>query len=181
MLIRQPHAEAEMETTQAVLQQIKALESEMAQTQAAEMEMIHAVLQQIKALESEKAQTQALVAQKQSLLLEQRRGLYSKLNSLSPVDKLPVEIKTEIFYNTLPVHPTPKYCKDKGTEMHPFFLGKICRGWRQFVWSTPVLWTILHLWLSVDRYDTQTELLREWLSRTAERIYQQQHTPRMGN
>ena len=108
------------------------------------------------------AQTQALIAQKQSLFLEQENQR-RELNSLSPINKLPIEIKTEIFYNTL----RPVAHRNRA-EMHPFLLGKICRGWRQCVWSTPLLWTILHLRLSKDKYETQTDLLRECLSRTAE-------------
>jgi hypothetical protein len=52
--------------------------------------------------------------------------------------------------------------------VNPFFLGKICHGWRDFVWSTPILWTSLYLQLLTDNYEAQAVLLRDWLSRTGE-------------
>ena len=103
----------------------------------------NALLQQVAVLESEMEDTRAQIAERQAFLLEQeqqRRRLDSQLNSLSPIDQLPGEIKTEIFYSALCL--LPKRGKN------PFFLGKICRGWRDFVWSSPVLWTNIHLRLT---------------------------------
>ena len=76
--------------------------------------------------------------------------LYSKINSLSPFGQLPAEIKTEIFYNA--VNPSTDLYGSEG-PVNPFFLGKICHGWRDFVWSTPILWTTLYLQLSMDHYE----------------------------
>jgi septal ring factor EnvC (AmiA/AmiB activator) len=64
----------------------------------------NALLQQVAVLESEMEDTRAQIAQKQAFLFEQeqqRRRLDSQLNSLSPIDQLPAEIKTEIFYSAL--------------------------------------------------------------------------------
>jgi len=96
---------------------------------------------------------------------KERLRLYSRINSLSPFDQLPAEIKTEIFYNA--VSPLTDLYGSEG-PVNPFFLGKICHGWRDFVWSTPILWTSLFLWLSTDNYEAQAVLLRDWLSRTGE-------------
>ncbi|KIK04534.1 hypothetical protein K443DRAFT_4514 [Laccaria amethystina LaAM-08-1] len=104
-------------------------------------------------------QARALPREQSKELLQ----LYSKLNSLSPIDRLPSEIKTEIFHNAL----LSEDFHGEDLPVTPFFLGKICQGWRNFVWSCPVLWTIIHLCLSKRRYESQTNLLREWLSRTA--------------
>ncbi|EDR10602.1 uncharacterized protein LACBIDRAFT_317225 [Laccaria bicolor S238N-H82] len=115
----------------------------------------NALLQQVAALESEMEDTRAQIAQKQAFLLEQeqeRRRLDTQLNALSPIDQLPAEVKTEIFYSV---------CRN------PFFLGKICRGWRDFVWSSPVLWTNIHLEVTKKNRKVQANLLRDWLSRTA--------------
>ena len=84
----------------------------------------------------------------------------SQLNSLSPINQLPVEIKAEVFYNALG-------SLTDFVGVNPFFLGKICHCWRDVVWSTPILWTTLYLRLSRDNYKTQSVLLRDWLSRTA--------------
>ncbi|KIK05922.1 hypothetical protein K443DRAFT_674751 [Laccaria amethystina LaAM-08-1] len=118
----------------------------------------NALLLQVAALESE-------IAQKRTLLLKretERLLLYSEINTLSPIDQLPAEIKTEIFYNAL-----GSLVDSQWQGMYPFFLGKICRNWRDFVWSTPILWTTLHLCLSKKKYEVQTDLLHEWLSRTS--------------
>lgn len=121
--------------------------------------MRNAILRQVAAVESEMEQTRALLREQSKECLR----LYSKLNSLSPIDRLPAEIKTEIFHNAL----LSKNFHGGDLPVTPFFLGKICQGWRNFVWSSPVLWTDVHLCLSKRRYKSQTNLLREWLSRTA--------------
>ena len=118
------------------------------------------LLLQIAALESDIAQTQAVLLKQQ----EERRRLHSQLNSLSPINQLPPEIKTEIFHRTLGPLANSKFIEEGET---PFFLGKICQSFRYFVWSTPVLWTTIRLWLIKARYEAQTDLLRDWLSRTA--------------
>ena len=100
------------------------------------------------------------VAALESEMAQKRLRLYSEINSLSPIDQLPAEIKTEIFYNALG---SLVYSEWQG--IYPFFLGKICRSWRDFVWSTPILWTTLHLCLSKDKYEAQTDLFHDWLSR----------------
>ena len=122
----------------------------------------NALLQQVAALESEMEDTRAQIAQKQAFLFEQeqqRRQFYSQLNSLSPIDQLPAEIKTEIFYRAL--------CLLPKRRKNPFFLGKVCRGWRDFVWSCPVLWTNIHLRVMKQNRKAQTNFVRDWLSRTA--------------
>ena len=81
------------------------------------------------------------------------------------LNQLPAEIKTEIFYRTLGPLTGSKLIEEEGKT--PLFLGKICQSFRYFVWSTPILWTIIRLWLTKARYEAQTDLLRHWLSRTA--------------
>ncbi|EDR04086.1 uncharacterized protein LACBIDRAFT_306337 [Laccaria bicolor S238N-H82] len=71
----------------------------------------------------------------------------------------------EIFYNALGSLTDFDFL----VGANPFFLGKICRCWRDVVWSTPILWTTLYLRLSSDNYKAQTVLLRDWLSRTGKR------------
>ena len=115
---------------------------------------------QIAALESEIAETQAVLLKQQ----EQRRRLRSQLNSLSPINQLPPEIKTEIFRRTLGPLAGSKLTEEGET---PLFLGKICQSFRYFVWSTPILWTTIRLRLAKARYEAQTDLLRDWLSRIA--------------
>jgi len=115
----------------------------------------NALFRQVADLEAEMARMQALLLEKG----KERLRLYSEINSLSPFDQLPAEIKTEIFYNALNMS-TGWY------DVNPFFLGKVCHGWRDLVWSTPILWKTLYLRLSRDKYKAQAVLLRDWLSRT---------------
>ena len=122
--------------------------------------MGNGLLLQIAALESEITQTQAVLLKQQ----EEHRRLRSQLNSLSPINQLPAEIKTKIFHRTLGPLAESKFTEEGKT---PFFLGKICQSFRYFVWSTPILWTTIRLWLTNARYEAQTDLLRDWLSRTA--------------
>jgi hypothetical protein len=122
-------------------------------------EIRNAVLRQVAVVESKMEQTRALLREQS----KERLQLYSKLNSLSPIDRLPSEVKTEIFHNAL----LSEDFHGGDLSVTPFFLGKICQGWRNFVWSSPMLWTDIHLCLSKRRYESQTNLLREWLSRTA--------------
>ena len=117
------------------------------------------LLLQMAALETEIAQTQAVLLKQQ----EEHRELRSQLNSLSPINQLPGEIKTEIFHRTLGPLTDSVFIEEGKT---PLFLGKICQSFRFFVWSTPTLWTTIRLWLSEARYEAQTDLLLDWLSRT---------------
>ena len=66
--------------------------------------------------------------------------------------------------------PCPLYDGDgKGERsvITPFFLGKTCRDWRDLVWSSPLLWTNIHLCITRRTCKAQANLLRDWLSRTA--------------
>ena len=120
----------------------------------------NALFHQVAGLEAEMARMRALLLEKE----QERLRLYSKINSLSLFDQLPAEIKTEIFYNTL----NQSSGWYDSNRVNPLFLGKVCHGWRDFVWSTPILWTTLYLRPSTDNYEAQAVLLRDWLSRTGE-------------
>ncbi|KAF5347270.1 hypothetical protein D9756_009987 [Leucocoprinus leucothites] len=79
-----------------------------------------------------------------SLLLDQKAILtfiecYKAL--LSPFNKVPSDVLREIFYHCLPV------AHNAITSIHepPLCLGQVSRRWRDIVYSTPKLWTSLHL------------------------------------
>ncbi|KAF8151589.1 hypothetical protein B0H34DRAFT_134316 [Crassisporium funariophilum] len=50
----------------------------------------------------------------------------------------------------------------------PFTLGQVCRHWRAVIWSTPFIWSYVSLQLSSSpgRFQTQVELLGDWLERS---------------
>src|ERR1700733_8226023 len=69
-------------------------------------------------------------------LLQKRRILRRTLNDrFCPVLQLPVEVSTEIF-----MHYLRKTDKRVTTQ---FELGRICQAWRDHVWSTPKLWSLV--------------------------------------
>ena len=108
----------------------------------------------------------ALFLQIASLELNRQR-LCSQVNSLSSFNSLlPAEIRAAIFYQAiqLPCHPDNKA---ECSVTTPFFLGKVWRDWRDLVWSSPLLWTNIHLCVTRQRCKAQANLLRDWLSRTA--------------
>ncbi|EDR04084.1 uncharacterized protein LACBIDRAFT_306334 [Laccaria bicolor S238N-H82] len=101
----------------------------------------------------------------------QLQRLPSEINSLSSFNSLlPAEIKAAIFYKAMQL-PCPLNDGDSKGErlpvITPFFLGKICQDWRDLVWSSPLLWSNIHLALTRRRCKAQANLLRDWLSRTA--------------
>ena len=108
----------------------------------------------------------ALFLQIASLELNRQR-LYSQVNSLSSFNSLlPAEIRAAIFYQAIQL-PCPLDDKAECSVITPFFLGKVCRDWRDLVWSSPLLWTNIHLCVTRQRCKAQAHLLRDWVSRTA--------------
>ncbi|KAJ3570921.1 hypothetical protein NP233_g4091 [Leucocoprinus birnbaumii] len=79
-----------------------------------------------------------------SLSLEKQRliNLIAKNRAMiSPFKRLPVDIVEEIFYHCLPV------AHNAVTSVHepPLVLGRVCKTWRQVAYSTPRLWTSIHI------------------------------------
>lgn len=90
------------------------------------------------------------------LLVQKHKLLKKALNDrFTPALQLPPEISTEIFMHCLRV---PN--KELTT---PFQLGHICQTWRDFVWSTPRLWSIL---LLDTMRRANIKLIKEWLVRS---------------
>ena len=100
----------------------------------------------------------ALFLQLASLVLNRQR-LCSQINSLSSFNSLlPAEIKAAIFYKAVQL-PCPLYDGDGEGEpsvVTPLFLGKICRDWRDLVWSSPLLWSNIH---SASQEDAMLKLI----------------------
>jgi hypothetical protein len=111
----------------------------------------------------------ALFRQIASLELSRQR-LLSQINSLSSFNSLlPADIRAAIFYEAmqLPCPLDEGDGKGEHSVITPFFLGKICRDWRDLVWSSPLLWTNIYLCMTRRRCKAQANLLQDWLSRTA--------------
>jgi hypothetical protein len=105
--------------------------------------------------ELEILQTQARLQQ----LVQKRVSSKKEVNDRSsPVLRLPTELSTKILFDCLPDIDVDSY-----GSMTPFYLGNICRTWRDLVWSTPRIWSLI----CIDLSSAMTiELVEEWLLRS---------------
>lgn len=77
------------------------------------------------------------------------------------IDVLPPEILSLIFWHICVPNETPNIIHLPGRkqpreiQLLPVFLGSISRGWRQVAWSTPQLWALLSLHLSVSGVEAE--------------------------
>ena len=77
---------------------------------------------------------------------------------MSPTARIPSEILIEIFQ----ISCQPVY-NGYRQAVTPFFIGSICRRWRDVAWSTPLLWNTILLHVSLKQHSSQVQLLRDWL------------------
>ncbi|KAH9474598.1 hypothetical protein JR316_0013060 [Psilocybe cubensis] len=92
------------------------------------------------------------------------------------LSRVPPEITTEIFLNvcdrTIPptlAKTSPKFdlLRVPLPIVYPLMLGKICKEWRRIAWACPLLWNVIHIPLSLRKYQQQILLLSQWLERSA--------------
>jgi len=105
--------------------------------------------------------------------VEQRRAYHEEVNHYyDPIQRLPVEIATSIFSFCLPLLASlDVFDVDEGDiAIHPiqFTLGSVCRYWRQVVCSTPEMWNILCVHISLCTPEVRSEILAEWLDRSGQ-------------
>jgi len=87
---------------------------------------------------------------------------------LAPIRQLLPEILQEIFYHCLPTAHN-SLMSDKEA---PLLLGRVCRRWRQIVYSTPKLWASIHIIGSPSTHPSHAldvarrEAISSWLSRS---------------
>jgi len=82
--------------------------------------------------------------------------------------RLPQELLCEIFATVCHAdfHKFRRSVKNRHNKTTALTLGRICREWRDIVWSTPAIWSHVFLCLSLTRYDAQVKLLEGWLNRS---------------
>jgi len=104
-------------------------------------------------------------------LILHRAPLKSKINGFnSPIIQLlPAEVVSDIFEFCLPDFYTfDAKCEIQPVSVTPFLLGAICRRWREIAWTTPSLWSRLHLHFSGQNFRSLTDLAEQWLLRSGE-------------
>ncbi|KAF5347267.1 hypothetical protein D9756_009980 [Leucocoprinus leucothites] len=126
-------------------------------------------LDHLQALENDVSHLQKLY---NSLLLQQQAlstFIDYRKELLSPFNRLPPDILREIFYYCLPISRNTTMSIDEP----PLSLGRVCKRWRHIVYSTPQLWTTLHIVavplssLTSSRRDKALlDAIASWLSRS---------------
>ncbi|KAJ7748778.1 hypothetical protein DFH07DRAFT_829727 [Mycena maculata] len=85
-----------------------------------------------------------------------KRLVQRQLNSVRhPVSRLPPEISSEIFIQSLPPSPQP------GARRAPILFLNICNKWTDIALSTPALWAAIRV--VFPRADSFKKILGVWL------------------
>ncbi|KAF7299485.1 hypothetical protein MIND_00898600 [Mycena indigotica] len=128
-------------------------------------------------------QLDAEIAQLQKQMdkfVDERRSIQSQIEGhqalLSPMRRIPVDLLQEIFVVCLP---SERYCAMSAYEA-PMLLGRVCSQWRTTAFSTPALWSSIHIaepWLNgespAEGYTRVSAMLaarleaaKQWLDRS---------------
>jgi len=77
---------------------------------------------------------------------------------------LPADVAAQIFYYACrPIVGDPK----RRRKLTPLALGRVSKSWREFAWSTSVLWTDVIVRVAIEtRCDLLADLLNQWLARS---------------
>ncbi|KAF8967914.1 hypothetical protein BDZ97DRAFT_478458 [Flammula alnicola] len=87
--------------------------------------------------------------------------LNKALNRTSPfLAILPLDMISEIFNLAADSAPYDR-------NPFPFTVGQVCQAWRQIARSTPLLWRHITISFSEKNIESQEQLLREWIGRSA--------------
>ncbi|KAF7328755.1 F-box domain-containing protein [Mycena venus] len=107
----------------------------------------------------EKLSSEIDIQKKLLATLERDKILFQRqLNAvLDPVARLPLEISSEIFLQSLAPFPEP------GAHNTPMLLLSICHAWSNIALSTPSLWAVIDIVL--PRAECFQEVLKIWLRR----------------
>jgi hypothetical protein len=84
---------------------------------------------------------------------------------LSPIRRVPPDVLQEIFWRCLPT----AHNSVLSFKQAPLVFGLVCRRWRQVAYSTPKLWTSLHIIavpLAFPRAQARFEAFNIWLARS---------------
>ncbi|PPQ83939.1 hypothetical protein CVT25_000692 [Psilocybe cyanescens] len=104
-------------------------------------------------------------------LLILKRNLRTEINSYHDpiIRRLPPELTSRVF---------EVYCEEDeeqdGWEIPPYLpssplvLGAVCQTWRRIAWSSPPLWTCIHISIKPRMKDAHVDEVEEWLQRSGQ-------------
>ncbi|KAK7449771.1 hypothetical protein VKT23_013246 [Stygiomarasmius scandens] len=104
-----------------------------------------------------------------------RNGLSSYISShralMAPIRRLPPEVLSEIFIQCLPTDYNPT----RSLTEAPLLLTRVCQSWREICFSTPRLWSALHIYIPhvhaarfCNTLASRTKGVQSWLSHSGD-------------
>lgn len=122
-------------------------------------------LNKLKALENETT----LLRERLAVLCQKKKDtqdfVMTHRSLVSPVRRLHRDVLQEIFYQCLPT----AHNSVPDPDAAPLVLGRVCSSWRQIAYSTPKLWSSLHIGIALlplDRASARHQALSSWLYRS---------------
>ncbi|KAJ7464826.1 hypothetical protein B0H11DRAFT_77386 [Mycena galericulata] len=110
-----------------------------------EMEQLRALLQEptnkLVQVDAQIAEMDALIGQLRAEQASLQAKIFAHRALMSPIRRVPLDILQEIFLACLPT--THDALIDPGEA--PLLLGRICKHWRSVAYSTPVIWSSIHI------------------------------------
>lgn len=122
---------------------------------------IHHIVEDIALVDEEISKARAVVEN----LLAKRKALetYRKAHTgiISALRRIPPEILSHIFMFFIPSPPSKPHDSNA-----PVLLEQICIWWRDVAWSTPQLWSSIHLELTTQTIERDAPAAKAWFSRS---------------
>lgn len=104
-------------------------------------------------------------------LLQKRVSLKTKINHRHDclIHGVPLEIASHIFgfYHERSLSPVHFSLESRKAPLGPLILSRVCNKWKQIVYSTPQLWTSVHIY-SDRSYTTPLDKIRQRLRRSGQ-------------
>jgi len=100
-------------------------------------------------------------------LIAKRCDLRSEQNRVHGIliHRFPMELKNYIFELLLPSRDEWGDLPHKERLVMPWFLGSVCRGWRDVAWSNPSLWSTIHIVLG-STPSSRISSVNDWVLRS---------------
>ncbi|THU79803.1 hypothetical protein K435DRAFT_697061, partial [Dendrothele bispora CBS 962.96] len=138
----------------------------------AEAKLIHELLclpeQELRNIDEEIARLDTLLDHLRSRKEKLASYIHKHRQLLSPIRRIPPEIIAELFTYCLPsTHPPTRDLSEA-----PLLLTLVCKQWRQIAFSTPYMWSALHIYIPYSRVSDEGFMerrkkgIKQWLERS---------------